>query len=117
MLFFCLSKDKDVVQIDDYVSFMHKFPECFVHVTLEGCRGVGETKEHDRWLEESLISSESCLPLITFLDPDVIITPSDIKFGKEARVLGLVNEFLDQWQGVLVLDRHVIELSVILNWS
>ena len=117
MLFFCLSKDKDVIQIDDYMSFMHKPLEGFIYLTLECGRGVGETKEYDRWFEESLISPESCLPLITFLNPDVIIAPLDIKFGKEAWVLGLVNEFLDQWQGVLVLDRHVIELSVILNWS
>ena len=117
MLFFRLSKDKDVVQIDDYMSFVHKPSECFIHVTLKGGRGVGETKEHNCWFEESLISPESCLPLITFFDPDVIISPSDIKFGKEARVLGLVNEFLDQWQRVLILDRHVIELSIILDWS
>ena len=95
MLFFCLSKDEDVVQIDDYMSFMHKPSEGFIHVTLECGWGVGETKEHDRWFEESLISLESCLPLITFLDPDVIITPLDIKFGKEAQVLSLANEFLD----------------------
>ena len=97
MLFFCLSKDKDVVQIDDYMFFMHKSLEGFIHVSLECGRGVGETKEHDCWFKESLISLKSCLPLITLLDTDVIVAPLDIKFGKEAQVLGLVNEFLDQW--------------------
>ena len=113
----CLGEDEDVVEVDNDVSCMYQLIKNMIHKSLECSRGVGKPKEHDHWFEESLISPESCLPLITFLDPDVIITPSDIKFGEEALVLGLVNEFLDQWQGVLVLDRHVIELLVILNWS
>jgi hypothetical protein len=47
---------------------------------LEGCGGVGELKEHNLWFEQSLIGSESCLPLISFLDLDVVVSLSYIEF-------------------------------------
>jgi hypothetical protein len=39
-------------------------------------------KVHDKRLKETSISSESHLPLIVFLDMDIIISPVYIKLGE-----------------------------------
>ena len=84
VLFLRLAEDQDVVQVDDNVSCYDFISQDVVHESLEVGRGVCQAKEHDHGFEQSSVRSQSCLPLITFLDPDVIIAPSDIKFGKEA---------------------------------
>jgi hypothetical protein len=43
---------------------------------------VGETKIHDKRLEETSISLESCLPLVTLLDTDIVVSPAYIEFGE-----------------------------------
>ena len=54
-----------------------------VHHCLESGWRICQAKEHDSRLKESLISDESGLPLVSIIDPDVIISPSNIEFGKE----------------------------------
>jgi hypothetical protein len=38
-----------------------------------------------------------CFPLVLGFDPDVIITPSDIKFGEEFGAFDFVHDFGDKW--------------------
>ena len=91
--------------------------EDMIHEALEGCQRIGESKEHDCRLVETTVGSESGLPLVTFLDADVVVTPPHVKFGEEARVLSFGNQFLDQRQRILVFDCSFVKLSIILDWS
>ena len=53
-----------------------------VNHCLECCRGICETKEHDRWFEEAFGREEGCLPFVAFSDSDIVISPSDIELCK-----------------------------------
>jgi len=45
---------------------------------LEGGGAVGHAKEHYQRFEQALIGPESCLPLISRLDADVVETSMNI---------------------------------------
>ena len=45
---------------------------------------------------------------VTFSNTDIVVSPADIEFGEEASMFGFVNEFLDERQRVLILDRSFI---------
>jgi len=63
----------------------------------------------------TLIGSEGCLPLISGLNANVVETPMDIQLGKVSGSAELGHKFGDQWERVLVLDRHGVECSIVLN--
>ncbi len=56
--------------------------EDIVHHCLEHCGGVMQSKKHDGWFEQPLVSSEHGLPLIIFLDLHIIEFPVEIKYGE-----------------------------------
>ena len=88
-----------------------------VHECLEGGRRVGESKEHDGWLIQAPVGPESSLPLVSFSNADVIVSPSCIKFGKTCGVFEFVDKLWDQWQWVLVLYSHAVKFPIILYRS
>jgi len=82
---------------------------------LEGGWAVGHAKEHYQGFEQASIGPEGYLPLVSGLDTDVVETPTDIQLGEVSGSAELRYEFGDEWERVLVLDRHGIECSVVLN--
>jgi len=62
-----------------------------------------------------LIGLEGCLPLISRLNVDIVETSIDIQLGEVFCSVELRYEFRDQWERVLILDRHGIECSVVLD--
>ena len=52
---------------------------------MEGGRRVGESEEHDRGFEEAPVGVEGCLPFVPFLDPNIIIPPTNIQLGEDPR--------------------------------
>ena len=115
MLLFRPSKDQDVVQVDHHNTFRYEVPEDVVHHSLEGGWAVSHAKEHYQGFKQALIGPEGCLPLISRLDADVVETPTNIQLGKVSGSAELQYEFGDQWEGVLILNHHGIECSVVLN--
>jgi len=82
---------------------------------LEGGWTVSHSKEHYQGFEQILIGSEGCLPLVSGLNANVVETPTDIQLGEVSGPMKLGHEFGDQWERVLVLDRHRVEYSIVLN--
>jgi len=115
MLLFHPSKDQNVVQVDHYDTFCYEVPEDVIHHSLEGGGAVGHAKEHYQGFKQVSIGPEGCLPLVSGLDMDVVETPTDIQLGEISGSAELQYEFGDEWEGVLILDRHRIECSVVLN--
>ena len=99
------------------MSLVDQVPQDVVRHGLEGGRGVGEPKEHDRRLEEPPVGAEGCLPLVSLLYPHVVVTPVDVRIGEDPGPLQLVDELLYQGQGVAILDRAFIQLPVVLDRS
>jgi len=58
---------------------------------------------------------EGCLPLISGLNANIVEIPMDIQLGEVSGPVELGHEFGDQWERVLVLDRHGVECSIVLN--
>jgi len=58
---------------------------------LESGGRVSQAKEHDGWFEEALASFEGSFVLVTFLDANVIVSPANVKLGKEAFLCKIVD--------------------------
>jgi len=82
---------------------------------LEGGWAVSHAKEHYQEFEQASIGPKGCLPLVSGFDADVVETPTNIQLGEVSGSVELRYEFGDQWEGVLILDRHGIECLVVLN--
>src|SRR5216684_722341 len=78
---FCV--DSQIVHVNGEPSLGYLFMEYGVHHHLEGCWGVSEPKEHDRWFEESFGCKEGCLWFVPWFDTYVVVPPSNVEFRKE----------------------------------
>ena len=86
-----------------------------IHELLEGGGRIGETKEHYGWFEESLMSNESSFPLVPIFDLDIVISPTDVKFGEDLCPLEFIDEVGNEWKGVCVTDCVFVNISVVLT--
>ena len=80
VMFQCFRENQDIVQVDSDLVIDDKILEDFVHHGLECCRGIGEAKKHNKRFKQSSGGSESGFPLITFLNADIVISPSNVEF-------------------------------------
>ena len=46
-------KQEDVVKVNYKVTFIYEVPEDVIHKGLEGCRGIAESKCHDKGFKKS----------------------------------------------------------------
>src|SRR5882762_7360860 len=115
MLFNRLGVYQDVVQVDYYYPFHNELVEDVVHHGLEGGWAVSQTEKHHEGFEEAAVGAESSFPLISFLHPDIIEPPPHVEFSEVLCSAQLLNEFRDEWERVLVFDRHGIERAVVLD--
>ncbi|KIL57513.1 hypothetical protein M378DRAFT_87776, partial [Amanita muscaria Koide BX008] len=58
-----------VVHIDNDPSFIYHVLEVGIHHGLE---------KHDSWFEESSWRDECCLPFVSFLNPNIVVTLSKV---------------------------------------
>ena len=74
------TEDEDVVEVHGDLAFHDEVLEDVIHERGERAGRVRQTKEHDGWLEESSVGCERGLPLVTCLNADVVVSPSNIHF-------------------------------------
>ena len=84
--------DKDIIHIAYDLAIVDEISEDIIHHHLEHCRGVTQSKEHDSWLKQPSVSSEHSLPLIPFLDPHVVKSPSEVKYSEELGVMEYIQQ-------------------------
>ena len=89
--------DAEVVHIDFKPMFSNHISKDVVHKRLERGWGIAEPKEHNCGFKESERSDKRSLPLIRFLNSDVVIPPTDVKLGGQGGILHVVDEFRDKW--------------------
>ncbi len=114
--------DSDIVHIDaDCCSkgfmFENDILVDIVHHGLEHRWRVGESEIHDCGFEKSVSGFKRCFLLVSFTDPHVIISPSDVKLRVYVGVTEVSNEVCDQGERVLIVDRDRVDFSIILHWS
>lgn len=105
-------EDEDVVEVDDD-EVVQEIAKDVVHESLEGGGSVGETEGHDKGFEVAVASAESGLPLVTFLDPDKVVSPAKVEFGEDLGTAEAVDGFSDEGKGGSVLDGDLVEASVV----
>ncbi|KAG5336713.1 hypothetical protein C0989_012016 [Termitomyces sp. Mn162] len=107
--------DEDVVKIDADYALCDEVLEDVIHHGLEGGRAVGESKEHHDQFEQFLVGLEGGLPLVSFLNVHVVVTPLDVQFSKVLCTLEVVDVLRDEREGIAVLYCHGIENPIILD--
>ena len=88
-----------------------------VHECLECGRCIAESKEHNGGFEESHGSNEGSFPLVFFLNANVVVSPTNVKFGKQGRFFHVINEFRDERKWIGVLDGMGVQVSIVLARS
>ena len=111
-----LGVDSHVVHIDLKPLFREHIHKDMVHESLEGGRSVAEPKEHDSGFKGSHGGDEGSFPLIFFPDANVVIPPTNVKFGEQGGFLYIVNEFWDEGEWIGISDGVGVQVVVILTW-
>ena len=63
------------------------------------------------------MGDEGCFPLVSILNVNVVVSPLNIKLGKDLGILDLVNEVLDEGEGVGIFDSMTIDILIVLARS
>ncbi|KAG5336756.1 hypothetical protein C0989_011889 [Termitomyces sp. Mn162] len=96
------SVDEDVIKVYTHYALHNEVPEDVIHHGLKGGRAVGESKEHNKQLEQSPVGLEGSLPFVSFLDMHVVVAPLDVQFSEVSYTLEVVDELGDEGEGVAV---------------
>jgi hypothetical protein len=67
-----------------------------VHEGLKGGWTITESEEHHSGFKKAERCDECTLPLVVFLDSDIIISPSDVEFSEQGGILHVIDEFWDE---------------------
>ena len=105
--------DDDIVNVNVGVAASNVKDKDVIHHVLEGGGGVVQPERHDFPFITPSGRSEGSLPFVSRLDPNVVVTGSNIQFGKAGTTLPLVDELWDEREGVRVFNRDGVEFSVI----
>ena len=88
--------------------------EDVIHHGLEYHWAVSESKEHDKGFKEAVTGVKGHLPLIAFLDLDIVEPLPYIQLSEVSCPAKLYNELWDNGQRVVILHCHGIEHIVVL---
>jgi hypothetical protein len=91
--------------------------EDVVHHGLKGCWRICESKEHNRWFEQSFARFKGCLPFVSLFDTDVVVSPSYVEFGEQFLSGEVVDQFSDERKWVFIGDSPLVQSSIVLDWS
>ena len=95
---------EEVIHVDDEPSLSNYVSEGVIHEALKSSRRVVETKEHNGRFEQSFVGDEGCLPLMSILDADIVVSPLDVKLGEVFYILEFIDEVRDEGEGVGISD-------------
>src|SRR5260370_38061346 len=107
--------DEDVIHVANSFIVIDKGAEDVVHHCLEGGQQVAQSKEHDEQLEESSVHGEGHLPLIPFLQLDIVEAPMEVQGGEPFCITQPGEHVRDQWKWVGVLHHDLVQLLVVLH--
>ena len=110
-----IREDEEIIHIDNKPSLSNHILGGIIHKPLEGGRGVAQFKEHDSGFEEPFVSDEGGLPLVSFLDLNIVISRPDIHLGEDRCSFKLVNKVRDQRKGVDIFDSVFVQVMIILT--
>lgn len=75
--------NQNVVYVNGHLFSHDQICKDRIHEGLECRRRISETKVYDVWLKGSVVGDECCFPLICLFNSDIVVTPPDVKLGKD----------------------------------
>ena len=63
------------------------------------------------------MAGESSFPFVAFLDPEIVISPSEIHLGEQFSSLQFLGQLSDKRERVVVLDGVFVKIAIILYHS
>ena len=93
-------EDHDVINVDNYGIF--HVSKNLIHHSLEHGQGVAESEEHDSGFVGSSVADECGFPFVTFLDPNIVVSPLKVYLREVLQSLELVNELQDERERIVV---------------
>jgi uncharacterized protein YfaA (DUF2138 family) len=113
--------DKDIVHVDHDISLIDEVTEYVVYHQLKGSWGIREAKKHDHWFKQPSVGFEH-FPLVTIVDANVVISPTDVQLRKECRSMTVhscepIHEFTYQGERGSILYSEGVQFVVILDGS
>ena len=91
VVFVAVGVNKEVIHINDEPSFCDHVLKRIGHELLKGRGRIGHSKEHDSGFIESTVGDEGSLPLVPFLDTNIVVPPSYVKLGEDLCIFEFVN--------------------------
>src|SRR5258708_1790981 len=71
--------NEDVIHVADGLIAIDEGAEDVIHHCLEGGGRVAQSEEHDKGFKQSTVHGEGSLPLIPFLQSDIVETPAEVQ--------------------------------------
>ena len=106
-----------IIHIDLEPSLGDHVSKDMIHEHLKCWRGVAEAKEHYSGFKEAERSDEHCFPLVFLPNANVVIAPSNIKFGEQCGVLHIIDQLRDEGKRISIANGVGIEISIVLARS
>ena len=91
-----VSADGKIVHVDNKPPFSDIVCEVEIHKCLEHRRRSTKSKKHHHWFKQSKRRDESRLPLVTFFDSNVVISPLYVKLSEESELAKVGDEVGDE---------------------
>ncbi|KAJ0469781.1 hypothetical protein HanIR_Chr14g0711641 [Helianthus annuus] len=64
--------------------------ENLIHKAHKGARSIRESKRHDKPFVKTLLGLERGLPLVTFINSDLMIATTEVDFGEDSSPVKLI---------------------------
>ena len=91
-----LGVDAQVIHVNFQPVLGYHIGKDMIHEGLKSGWSIAEPKEHDGGFKESKRGDEHSLPLIFFLNMNVIEFPLNVEFGKNHGVFHVIDQFRDK---------------------
>jgi hypothetical protein len=88
--------------------------EDLIHHCLEGHGAVCQTKVHHKGSKYAMVHVESCLPFVTLLDVDIVVSPADVQLHKLSCSLKAVDQVIYKGEWVPILVGYHVEHAIVL---
>src|SRR6266436_972867 len=79
--------NEDVIHVADGLIAIDEGVEDVIHHCLEGGGQVAQSEEHDKGFKQSTVHGEGCLPLIPFLQSDIVETPAEVQGSEPLHIV------------------------------
>jgi hypothetical protein len=109
--------DCDIVHIHGVPTLGHFPTEDHVHHHLEGGWRIGKAKEHHCWLEKPFWGEKGSFPFVAMFDMNIIISPTDIKFGEQGASAEAIYSLGNKGGNVSVFLSPFVDWAIVLHWS